>query len=251
MNSPEDASVGGTSPTADAAVARPVESRPLGAISAGADTLAVQAARRPLRSLAVLLACNAVLAAAFVAVGLGLVGDQAELFRELHVGTWLSFGQLLFISAVARGLHWRDGPERRWYLSFWGLSAAIFLVFAFDEITQSAIFLGQLLERGFGVAPAAGFHDLEAVLLTLLFCGAAMLLLPRARVLLRHPLALGLLGVAALLGAVSQTLDSIAPATRWEFVAEESLKLGAEVFFIGGFAAALHGVLKRRGELRE
>ena len=43
----------------------------------------------------------------------------------------------------------------------------------------------------------------------------------------------------------SQGLDSFAPATRWEFVAEETLKMSAEAFFIGAFLLALRKVAGR------
>ena len=42
----------------------------------------------------------------------------------------------------------------------------------------------------------------------------------------------------------SQALDSFAPATRWEFVAEETLKLGAEALLLGGLLVALNGALR-------
>jgi hypothetical protein len=217
--------------------------RSLGSRTAGRlDRLAVEAAERPLRVLAGLLALNLVAAACFVLVGLA-IGDQAELFRELQVGTFLSFAELVFIAAIAYALHKRDEGDARWYASFWGLCAVAFAVFAFDEITQSLIFLSHLLEDAFGLGPAAGFHDLEAVLLTLLFGTVALIVAPRLGTLFRHPTALLVLGVAVALGVASQTLDSVAPATRWEFVAEETFKLSAEAFFAGGFLLALHNVL--------
>jgi hypothetical protein len=214
-----------------------------GALVARADRLAVQAAERPGPALLALLGLNLVAAACFVVVGLAL-GDQALLFRELAVGTWLSFAQLLFIAAVAWGVHRRGHPGKPWYASFWGLCAVIFLVFAFDEITQFMIFLSHWLESGFGLTPAEGFHDLEAVLLSLLFALAALVVLPRVIELFDHPEALLVLGIAVCLGAVSQTLDSVAPATRWEFVAEETFKLSAEAFFVGGFLLALRDALE-------
>jgi hypothetical protein len=210
-----------------------------------ADALALRAARRPGRFLLALVAVDGLLAGAFVAIGLGL-GDQAALFRELTPGTLLSCLQLLAIAVVARGLHLRTAPAVSWRATFWGLCAAVFVVFAFDEITQSAIYLADALEAAFGLAPAAGFNDLEAVLLTLLFSFAALVLLPRALALRHHPRALLALAAGALLGAGSQLLDSVAPTTRWEFVAEESLKLGAEAFLLGGFLLALNDVLVRR-----
>jgi hypothetical protein len=215
-----------------------------------ADGIAVELAGRPYATVAVLLAVDLTLAACFAAVGAALLDDRALLFRELAPATWLSFAQLLLIAAVARAVHRRAAPEVPWRRSFWGLAAAVFVVFAFDEITQSAIFLGDLLEGELGLAPASGFNDIEAVLLTLLFMAAALVLLPRALVLLRHPWSLALLTAAVALGAASQALDSVAPPTQWEFVAEETLKLSAEALFLGGFLAALRDVLPRREAAR-
>jgi hypothetical protein len=199
-------------------------------------------ARRPVATALGLLALNLALVACFVAVGSLAFGDRAELFRELMPGTWLSFGLLCFAASLAWALHLRTRDCRRWWETFWGLSAAAFALFAFDEITQAAIWISALLEHGFGARATGGFHDLEAVLLTLLFAGVALLLLPRALVLRRHLAALALFAMAVLLGAASQGLDSFAAATSWEFVTEESLKLAAEAFFVGGFLAALRDV---------
>jgi len=193
--------------------------------------------------MAALLALDAALAACFVAGGLALTGDPAELFRELAPGTWLSFAQLLFAAAAAWAIHRQVDGDRPWSRSLWGLSAVILLVFAFDEITQSAIYLSQALESGLGMGAAGGFHDLEAVLLTLLFAAAGLVVLPRMAALLEHPRALALLVLAVAVGLTSQGLDSFAPATRWEFVAEESLKLTAEVLLIGGLLLVLSDVL--------
>jgi hypothetical protein len=217
----------------------------LRAAAGRADALAVELAASPGAALLGLLALDAALTACFVAGGLVLANDQAELFRELMPGTLLSFAQLLLIAAVAWAIHRRADGGRSWRRSLWGLSAVILLVFAFDEITQSAIYLSHLLERSFGVQPAGSFHDLEAVLLTLLFAAAALVVLPRLPALLRHPRALGLLALAVGLGLASQALDSFAPVTRWEFVAEESLKLAAEVFLAVGFLVVLRDVLAR------
>ncbi len=210
-----------------------------------AEELALRMAERPVASLEGLLALNLGLAVCFLAAG-GLVGDQALFFRELAPGTWLSFAQLLLIAAIAGTIHRLEADGRRWYQTFWGLSAGIFVVFAFDEITQATIFLSHLLESGFGLTAADGFHDLQAVLLTLGFACAALILLPRALVLRHHPLALGLFAVAVALGMASQSLDSFAPTTQLEFVAEETLKMAAEAFLAGGMLVALRDVLARR-----
>ncbi|HEX2233230.1 MAG TPA: hypothetical protein VHG69_07690 [Thermoleophilaceae bacterium] len=223
--------------------------RPVGAgerlvvLADRADGLAARLAERPWRSLGLVLALNASLAACFLAGGLAL-GDQAGLFREATPGTFLSCAALLLIAATARAVHLRELPGEPLRRGFFGLAAVAFAVFAFDEITQGATFLGGLLHHEAGLRPAEGFHDLEAVLLTLLFATTALILLPRSLALLRHPHALAPLAAGVALGAASQTLDSFAPPTRWEFVAEEMLKLGAEAMLLGAFLVALNGALR-------
>jgi hypothetical protein len=174
-----------------------------------------------------------------------VVGDQALLLREGAPGTLLSFALLLAVAVTARSVYLRDGA------AFWRLSAAIFLVFAIDEITQAGMFLSEWLGSEFDVAPASGFNDLDSVLLVVLFAGCGLLLASRAAVLLKHPLTALLLGIGAVIGAGSQALDSFVTPTKWEFVAEESLKLTAEPFFIAGFLVALATVLPRQGTAGE
>ena len=202
------------------------------------------AARRPLAVLVALVAINLALLPVLVGAGLA-VGDQAALLREGAPGTLWSFVLLLAVAVAARAVFLRDGA------SFWRLSAAVFVVFAVDEITQAGIFLAHWLEDSFGVAPADGFNDLDSVLLVLLFAGCGLLLASRAAVLFKHPLTLLLLAIGAVFGAGSQALDSFVPPTKWEFVAEESLKLTAEPFFIAAFLVALAGVLRRQGAAGE
>jgi hypothetical protein len=234
----------GSEPLPEGPVVRGGGRELLRSAAAHAGALAHYLAARPAAALIGLLALDASLAACFVAGGMALAGDQALLFRELMPGTLLSFAQLLLIAAAAWAIHRRVDAERRWWRSLWGLSAGIVLVFAFDEITQSAIFLSQLLESTVGARPAGGFHDLEAVLLTLLFAGAGLVVLPRLPALMRHPRALALLVPGVALGLASQGLDSFASPTRWEFVAEESLKLAAEAFVAGGFLVVLRDVVR-------
>lgn len=208
------------------------------------DALAVTASRHPLKLPAALLAAELALVPIFVAAGLA-VGDQALFFREGAPGTVISFALLVAVAVVARAVFLRDGA------AFWRLSAAVFLVFAIDEITQAGMFLSELLGSRFDVAPASGFNDLDAVLLVVLFAGCGLLLLTRAAVLLKHPATLLLLGVGAVIGAASQALDSFVTPTNWEFVAEETLKLTAEPFFLAGFLVALAAVLRRQASAEE
>ena len=219
--------------------------RSLRAAVARADALAVRLAARPWRAFALLLAANLVLAACFVAGGLAFFDDQAELFRELQPATILSFGQLLFVAAIAWAVHRRVDQAAALVAELLGAQRGgvprirLRRDHPVGDLRQPCP--GGLVRR----ASAGGFHDLEAVLLTLLFATVAVTLLPRALVLMRHPRALALLGMAVGLGAASQGLDSFAAATQWEFVAEEALKLAAEVFFIGGFLLALRDVTRQ------
>lgn len=215
--------------------------RAWGSVLGRLDALAVTAARRPFASLGVLLALNLALLPVFVAGGMLANGDQALLLREAAPGTWLSFFELLAVAVAARAVGLRDCA------TFWRLCAAVFLVFAIDEITQAGLFLSRWLESSFQIAPASGFNDLDSVLLTLLFAVCGLVLASRAAVLLRHPWTVALLAVGCTLGAASQALDSFVEPTRWEFVAEESLKLSAEPFLIAAFLVAL-ATLLRRGE---
>jgi hypothetical protein len=202
------------------------------------DAHAVAAAQHPFRVLATLVAINLALIPIFIGAGLA-VGDQALLLREGAPGTVLSFTLLLAVAVAARAVYLRDGA------SFWRLSAAVFVVFAVDEITQAGMFLSEWLGDEFGVAPASGFNDLDSVLLVLLFAGCGLLLASRAAVLIKHPVTLLLLACGVVLGAASQGLDSFVTPTKWEFVAEETLKLTAEPFFIAAFLVALATALRR------
>jgi hypothetical protein len=51
--------------------------------------------------------------------------------------------------------------------------------------------------------------------------------------------------IGVLLGAGSQALDSVVAVSSSEFVAEETLKLAAEAFLIGGFLVALRDLRDR------
>ena len=204
-----------------------------------------EAAAHPSRSTLIVLALNAVLAVLFVLVGQALFSDPAEMFRELMPGTWLSFAELGAVAITAWAIHTELSGTRRLRLnSFWSLSVLVFGLFAFDEITQLTIFLADGLGALGALAPD-GFRDLDAFLLTVLFLATGAVLLRYARELLRYPSALALLAVGVLLGAASQGLDSLLRVTSAEFVAEESLKLAAEAFILGGYLTVLNRVLRR------
>lgn len=210
------------------------------------EQLALAAAgRSPAIVLAALLALDLVAAAVLAGAGV-LVGDAALFFREGMPGTWLSFAELLLAAFVAWMVHQAERPGARWHGDFWGLAAVVFTVFAVDEILGTSQVIGTWLNQTAGVAPAGAFRDVGAVLLTLLFAGAALALLPRTLDLLRLPLAAGLIAVGVVLGVGSQALDSFVAPSAGEFVAEETLKLFAEAFLLAGFVAALRTALARR-----
>lgn len=226
---------------------RPAGLAGLGAVGASArprlDAAArAAAARSPALVLAALLLLDGLAAALFAGAGV-LAGDAALFFRELMPGTWLSFAELGLAAFVAWTVHEAErAPQAAWHRDFWGIAAVVFAVFAADEILGTSQLLGTWLNQNAGLSPTGGFHDVGAVLLTLLFAGAALVLLPRTLVLLRHPLAAALLLTGAALGVGSQALDSFVRPSEWEFVAEESLKLAAEAFLLAGFVAALRSV---------
>ena len=72
-----------------------------------------------------------------------------------------------------------------------------------------------------------------------LLVGCLALLARHALVLLRHRTTIVLFAIGLALGAASQTLDSVVEPSRWEFVAEECLKLSALPFVLAGYLAAL------------
>jgi hypothetical protein len=206
---------------------------------------AIATARRPYAAIGAILLLNAGLVGAFILAGRVLFSDPAEFFRELMPGTWLSFAELSFIAVIAWSIQRRALGTRRLRLdSFWGLSAAIFAIFAFDEITQLTVFMSSVLTSVGALAPH-GFRDLDAFLLSVLFLAAAAGLLRHVRDLLPHRMAIAVLAVGVMLGAASQTLDSALASTSNEFVVEESLKLAAEPFLIGGFLLVLRRFLGR------
>jgi hypothetical protein len=117
--------------------------------------------------------------------------------------------------------------------------------FAIDEATQLTIFLADGLSALGALAPA-GFKDLDAFLLTVVLIAGAAACLRYGWTLLSHPGAVALLIVGVGLGAASQTLDSVLSSSSSEFVVEDSLKLLAEPFLIGGYLVVLSRV-KRLG----
>ena len=207
--------------------------------------LASRAAERPYASTAGILAANLLLIGIFIVGGDLLFADPAEFFRELMPGTWLSVAQLGFVAAAAWAIHREliDAPRPR-LDNLWGVSVAVFIVFAVDEATQLTIFLSDGLTAAGALAPA-GFKDLDAFLLTVLLLAGGAAVLRYGRTLLSYPAALPLLGIGVALGVASQTLDSVFASTSPEFVAEESLKLTAEAFLIGGYLLILNRVSRR------
>ena len=212
--------------------------------------LALRAAEHPYRATAALFAANLVAIGLMIGTGELLFGDPSEPFRELMPGTWLSVAQLAFVAVTAWAIHRRLLPGSRLRLdNFWGISVAVFALFAVDEATQLTIFAADLLSSLGALAPG-GFRDLDAFLLTVLLAAGAAAMLRYGWTLLAYPAALGVLAIGVAFGAGSQLLDATLASTGSEFVAEESLKLAAEPFLIGGFLVILHQVLRRRSGAR-
>jgi hypothetical protein len=197
----------------------------------------VRASSRPFGTLGRILALNAALALSFTAFGWALLGDQAAFYRELMPGTWLSAALLLFTAATALAIHREAGPSAP--RDFWSLSAVVFVVLAVDELTQPTVFLSKWLKAEHQVAAPAPFNDIDSILVVTLLVGCVALLARHALVLLRHRTTIGLFAIGLMLGAASQTLDSVVEPSKWEFVAEECLKLSAIPFVLAGYLAAL------------
>jgi hypothetical protein len=198
------------------------------------------ASERPLMLLAQILASIAALAVCFTAFGWVLLGDQAAFYRELMPGTWLSAALLLFTAATALAIHRAAGaPGRR---DFWSLSAIVFVVLAVDELAQPTVFISKWLKSEHQIAAPGPFNDIDSILVVALLVGSVALLARHALVLLRHRATIVLFAVGLVLGALSQTLDSVVEPSRWEFVAEECLKLSAIPFVLAGYLAALRDI---------
>ncbi len=231
--------VTGSTSAADLAASAPVAAPPARwrSVVARAEAAARTASAHPLRLLGQILCVNAALAVCFTAFGWALLGDQAAFYRELMPGTWLSAGLLLFTAATALAIHRAAGvPGRR---DFWSLSAIVFVVLAVDELAQPTVFLSKWLKSEHQVATPGPFNDIDSILVVALLVGCLTLLARHALVLLRHRTTIVLFAIGLALGAASQTLDSVVEPTRWEFVAEECLKLSAIPFVLAGYLAAL------------
>jgi hypothetical protein len=211
-----------------------------------ADAAAVRWSPRTGSVLVWLLAANALLAAAGVGLGLLLFDDAALWFRELMPGTLLSAAHMLAAAVTARAIHRREPSRRRWYESFWGLSATLLAVLAAVELTQPTVFFSHWLRDTHGVRAPEGISDVDGLLVTLLLVAVVATLAPRALVLLRYPRALAFFAGAALLAAASQFIDATARVSEWEFVVEDGAKALAGPFLLAGYLAALHAIERRR-----
>lgn len=211
-----------------------------------AVTLALRSAERPYLATVSLFAANLLAIGLMIGIGELLFADPSEPFRELMPGTWLSVAQLAFVAATAWAIHRELLPDSRLRVdNFWGISVAVFALLAVDEATQLTIFAADAL-TSLGARAPAGFRDLDAFLLTVLLAAGAAALLRYGWTLLAYPVAVGVMAIGVALGVGSQVLDATLASTASEFVAEESLKLAAEPFLIGGYLVVLHRVLRRR-----
>lgn len=213
---------------------------------AAADVVAVRWSASPGRVLSWLLAANLALAGAGIALGDLLLGDPALYFRELMPGTLLSAAHILAAALVARAVHRRDPRGRRWYESFWGLSAVLLSALVVVELAQPTVYLGHWLRDDLGLRAPAGVADLDGLLLAFLLAGIAAVLAARARDVVRQPRVLALFGCAALLGATSQFIDATARVSAWEFVVEDTVKALAGPFLLAGYLVALAGVIREQ-----
>jgi hypothetical protein len=218
--------------------------RRFAAARAAADTLAVAGSAMPAVVLGWLLWANIGLAAVGVAIGVFVFDDSALYFRELMPGTLLSAAHLLAAAFVASAIHRRDARGRRWFDSFWGLSAVLLTVLVVVELTQPTVFLGKWLQRDLGLRAPSGFVNIDALLVALLLVAVAAILAAHALDVLRYPRAVALFACAALLGATSQFIDSTVRASAWEFVVEDGIKALAGPFLLVGYLVVLHAVVR-------
>ena len=209
------------------------------------DAAAVRYSARPGAVLGWLLAANVVLATVGVAAG-SLAGDPALYFRELMPGTWLSAGHILAAAVTARAIHRRDPRGRRWYESFWGLSAVLLAGLAVVELTQPTVFLSKWLQNDAGLRAPSAIVDLDGMMMAFVLGAVAVILAARALEVLRHPRALGLFAAAAALGAVSQFIDATSRVSTWEFVVEDGVKALAGPFLVAGYLVVLRSVARRQ-----
>ncbi len=211
---------------------------------AAADAAAVRYSVRPGVVLAWLVAANAVLATAGVAAGLVVLDDPALYFRELMPGTLLSAAHILAAAVVARAIHRRDRRGRRWLESFWGLSAVLLAALVVVELAQPTIYLSHWLRDDLGLRAPSGIADLDGLLMTFVLAAVAVLLVARARDVLRYPSALAFFACAALLGATSQFIDATFRVSAWEFVFEDGVKALAGPFLLAGYLVVLGAVIR-------
>jgi hypothetical protein len=191
----------------------------------------------PVRALTRLLGLIAALAIVFTTFGWLLLNDQAAFYREAMPGTWLSAAMLLATAATALAVHRRAGtPGKR---DFWSLSVIVFVALAIDELTQPTVFFSKWLKSEHAIAAPAPFNDIDSMLIWGILIGCMALLARHALVLLKHRTTVLLFGIGLVLGMTSQTLDSLVEPSKWEFVAEECLKLSAIPFVLAGYLAAL------------
>lgn len=216
----------------------------LEAARAAGDALAVAGSGRPALVLGWLLWANIALAVVGVAIGLWLLDDPALYFRELMPGTLLSAAHLLAAAVVASAIHRRDPRRRRWFDSFWGLSAFLLTVLAVVELTQPTVFLGKWLQKDLGLRAPSDFVNVDALLVALLLVAVAAILAAHVLDVLRYPLAVGLFACAAVLGATSQFIDSTVRASAWEFVVEDGIKALAGPFLLVGYLVVLRAVVR-------
>lgn len=231
---------------AEAAAQAPPLAVGFGPALAAADAAAVRFSARPAAVLGWLLAANVVLGAVGVALGQAVRDDAALYYRELMPGTLLSAAHILAAALVARAIHHRDRRGRRWYESFWGLSAVLLAVLAFVELAQPTIFLSKWIQKDLGLRAPAGIADMDGLLVAFLLAAVVAILAARALDVLRYPRAVAVFAGAALLGGTSQFIDATSRVSEWEFVLEDGVKALAGPFLLAGYLVVLGTVVRER-----
>lgn len=210
------------------------------------ETVARRAVRWPWAT-ARLLVANYVLAGVLILIGVIVLGDPHQLFRDLNPATWLNAAEL-FAAGVLGVLVFRSRRPRPAWRSYddpWLLGGAALMLLAVDDASELHEHVGIAIQALTPIDHPLGIDnpgDALVDLLAIAFFGLVVL-----RHLLEYLASWAVaaqLAVAAAFALASVGIDLFGPAGDWEFVLEESLKLTATTFILGAFAARLRAAGK-------
>lgn len=206
-----------------------------------ADTIALQHAESPTRALRLLLIITTISMVVGIPIGIA-AGDPPLWLREGMPGTLLSAAMLVAAALVAWSVHKRLQPPVHWYQNFWGLSAVVLTVLAVVEIAQPTAYLGHFLEDDEGWDAPGPIQDIDSVLVMTILALVAVVMVPRALVLLKHRNALIFMVVAVGCVVASTASDALFEATDVEFIVEDGIKAYAGPFLVTAYLWALRDI---------